>query len=122
MRRKLKALLIISAVVITLFFAAAVMLFLGALNYTNRCAHIYDKQAVCCEAGDTLTIDDLAEFSNYDERKITGIADGEGIVSEDGMSVTITKTEGFATVYVYAHNAHAPERTEHAIRVMIRGD
>ena len=122
MKRRIKAFLIASAVVITLLFAATVMLFLGATNYTSRCAHITDKQAVYCEVGDTLTIDDLEDFSNYDERKITGIADGEGIISEDGMSITITKAEGFATVYVYAHNSSAPERTEHAVKVMIMGD
>lgn len=122
MNRKLKVLLIVISVVMTLFLGAVIMLFIGMMNYTNHCAHITDKQAVYCEVGDTLTIDDLADFSNYDERKITGIAEGEGIISEDGMSVTITKAEGFVTVYVYAHNAHAPERTEHAVRVMIKGD
>ena len=122
MKRRIKAFLIASAVVITLLFSAAFMMYLGVLNYTSRCAHITDKQAVYCEVGDTLTIDDLADFSNYDERKITGIADGEGVISEDGMSITITKAEGFATVYVYAHNSSAPERTEHAVKVMIMGD
>jgi len=120
MNRKLKAALIISGAEITLSSGVLFLMVYGAMSYTKRCAHIADKQGITCEAGDTLQIDDLAYFSNYDERRITGIADDEGYISEDGTSVTITKNNGFATVYVYATNDNAPESTDHAIKVMIK--
>ena len=120
MKKKLIVLFIILGAVQTIMACVFFSMFYGAMTYTKRCAHIADKQGVTCETGDTLYIDGLAYFSNYDERRITGIADGEGFVSEDGTSVTITKANGFATVYVYATNDKAPESTDHAIKVMIK--
>jgi hypothetical protein len=120
MNRKLKAVLIVTGSVLTLAASLIFLMVYGAINYTRRCAHIAEKQGIACEAGGTLYIDDLAYFSNYDERRITGITGGEGIISDDGMSVTITKADGFATVYVYADNDKAPESTEHEIKVMIK--
>ncbi len=120
MKKKLIALFIILGAVQTFMAGVFFSMFYGAMNYTKRCAHIADKQGNVCETGDTLSIDDLAYFSNYDERRITGIADGEGFVSEDGNSVTITKTNGFATVYVFATNDIAPESTDHAIKILIK--
>ena len=120
MNRKLMAALIASGSVITLAATAVFVLSFGAFDYTRRCAHIADKQGIVCEVGDTLYIDDLAYFSNYDDRMITGITDGEGEISDDKTSVTITKASGFVRIYVYAHNKNAPERTEHGIRVMIK--
>ena len=119
MNRKLKVVLITAGVLLLTTVIAIGLMVYGAIDYTRRCAHIADKQGVTCEVGTTLSIDDLAYFSNYDERRITGITDGEGIISEDGMSITITKAESFATVYVYATNEKAPEFTEHEIKVMI---
>ncbi len=119
MNKKLMAVLIASGAVLTLAATAIFVMVYGAVSYTRRCAHIADKQGIVCRTGDTLSIDDLAYFSNYDERRITGITDGEGEISEDGMSITINSADGFATVYVYAHNINAPEHTEHGIRVMI---
>lgn len=120
MNRKLLTALIVTGSILMLSAGVIFLLSYGAFDYTRRCAHIKDKPGIVCEFGDTLYIDDLAYFSNFDERRITGIADGEGIISEDGSSVTITKANGFATVYVYADNEDAPERTDHQIRVMIK--
>lgn len=118
--KKLKVAIIASGTVIALASGLIMFMTYGALDYTNRCAHIKEKQGIVCDVGDTLSIDDLAYFSNYDERRITGITGGEGEISEDGSSITITKADGFATVYVHAHNKNAPEHTEHGITVMIK--
>ena len=94
--------------------------FCGAISYTSRCAHIREKTGISCELGDTLSIDELASFSNYDERSITGITGGEGEISDDGESIKITKGSGLVTVNVYAHNKNAPEHTRGEISVLIR--
>lgn len=120
MNRKILVALITTGAVLTLSAGLIFLLTFGMFDYSRKCAHIADKTGIVCEVGDTLNIDDLAYFSNYDERRITGIANGEGQISEDGSSVTITKADGFATVYVYACNDNAPERTEHEIRVMVK--
>lgn len=122
MRKGFKVILIAAGTVLTLLFGMLFLMVYGAVNYISRCAHIRDKNGVVCAVGDTLHIDDLADFSNYEERRITGIVDGEGIISEDGCSITITAAGSFVTVYVYADNDNAPEDTTHAVKVMIEGD
>ena len=122
MNRKLLTALIVTGSILTLSAGMIFLMIYGAWDYTRRCAHIKEKPGIVCGTGDTLYIDDLAYFSNYDERRITGITDGEGVISEDGSSVTITKANGFATVYVYASNDQAPESTEDEIRIMIKDE
>ncbi len=66
MNRKLLTALIVTGSILTL---SAVMIFLmiyGAWDYTRRCAHIKEKTGIVCGTGETLYIDDLAYFSNYD--------------------------------------------------------
>lgn len=121
MKRKLIITLITTGTILTLATGFIFLMAFGAYSYTARCPHISDKQGIACEVGDTLYIDDLAYFSNCDDRKITSLTDCEGEISEDGTSVTITKADsGFATIYVYAHKDNAPEQREHGIKVMIK--
>ena len=122
MGKRFKVFLIVTGTALMLLSGMLFLMILGAVSYTSRCAHIRDKSGVFCEVGGTLYIDDLADFSNYDERGINGIADGEGIISEDRCSITITGADSFVTVYVYAFNDNAPEQTTRTVKVMIKGD
>jgi hypothetical protein len=120
MNKKLKVALIAAGTVLTMGISIIFILSYGTLEYTRRCAHIADKQGIVCNVGDTIYLDDLAYFSNYDERMITGITDGEGVISNDGSNITITKADGFVTVYVHANNVNAPEHTEHEIKILVK--
>ena len=122
MKRALKIFLITLAVLFTIGCGIIALCVYGAYDYVSRCAHITDKAGITCSVGDTLSIDDLAEFSNYDERSIAGITDGEGEISPDGESITITEADGFVTIGVTAHNARSPEHTYHSITVLIEKD
>lgn len=122
MRKSFKVILITAGTVLTLMCGILAVMVYGAVDYISRCAHIRDKNGVVCTVGATIYIDDLADFSNYDVRMISGITDGEGIISEDGSSITITDAGSFVTVYVYANNDNAPEGTTHGVKVMIEGD
>ena len=122
MNRTFKIFLIVLGVIFTVGFIFAALSVYAAYDYVSRCAHIKDKTGITCSVGDTLSIDDLAEFSNYDERCISGITDGEGEISPDGMSITITDADSFVTIDVTAHNANAPEHTYHRITVLIEED
>ncbi|SCW50536.1 hypothetical protein SAMN02910456_01474 [Ruminococcaceae bacterium YRB3002] len=122
MKTKVKVTLISAGIVVALVGIGAAILIHGAYDYVSRCAHIKDHEGVECAVGDTLDIDDLAEFSNYDERRITGIIGAEGEISEDKQSVTITSGEGAAEVCVFATNDEAPEWTSHEIKILIKGN
>ena len=109
---------------ILIFFAmiliGAAVLMRGTFAYVKSCAHISVRTNVEAQVGDTLTIDQLAYISNDDERRITGIIGGTGEISEDGQSITITDGEGPVEIYVFATNDHAPERTEKAVKVIVK--
>lgn len=113
----------ITILIVTLILGAGVAILLhGVSTYTKRCAHIMPKEAITIEAGDTLYIDDLASFTNYDVRKITGLSGAEGVISEDGQKITVTSGSGPAVISVYATNDNAPEPSEKEIKILIHTD
>ena len=122
MKGKLKVFLISLGIVLALLGTFAAILIHGAYNYVSRCAHIKDKENIECTVGDTLSINDLAEITNYDERRINGIIGAEGEISEDGQSITVTSGSGNAQICVFATNDHAPEGTSHEIDILIKGE
>lgn len=122
MKSKIKVVLISAGIVLAVLAAFAAILIHGAVDYVSRCAHIRDKENIECPVGETLSIDDLAEFSNYDTRRINGILGAEGEISEDGQSIKITSGAGIAEVTVYATNEHAPEWTSHEIKIIVKGE
>ena len=87
MKSKFKTVLISAGIVLAVLAAFAAILIHGAWDYVSRCAHIKDRENIECTVGDTLSIDDLAEFSNYDTRRINGILGAEGEISEDGVQI-----------------------------------
>ena len=121
MNNKVKNFLIFGGITLAILGAAAAVLIHGAYTYTSRCAHIKAKENVTVQAGDVLDIDDLAEFTNYDERRITGITGVEGEISADRQQVVV-EGPGEATVWVFATNARAPERTEKEIHITVKGE
>ena len=123
MSKKAKVILVSLGIAVTITGIAAAIVLHGMFTYVNACAHIKPKDNVSCVEGNVLTIDDLAEFSNYDTRSITGVTGGECVISEDKQSILIKDTSGSVTVYVYATNEHAPEWSSKEIPVsVIKGD
>ncbi len=121
MNKKVKVVLVSAGITLAILGAAAAVLIHGVYTYTSRCAHIKAKENVTVQAGDVLDIDDLAEFTNYDERRITGIMGVEGEISADGQQVVMSGT-GEASVWVFATNARAPEWTEKGITITVKGE
>jgi len=122
MKSKLKVFLISAGIVVAIVGAAAAVLIHGAMDYVRRCSHIKPRENIVVNVGDTLTIDDLAEVTNYDERCIQGIDGAEGTVSEDRQQIIIDGGNGAATVYVYANNAKAPEGAYKGIGITVKGE
>ena len=113
----------VTILIVTLILGAGVAILLhGVSTYTKRCAHIMPKEAITIEVGDTLYIDDLASFMNYDVRKITGLSGAEGMISEDGQKITVTGGSGPAVISVFATNDDAPEASEKDIKILIHTD
>ena len=122
MKSKFKTVLISAGIVLAVLAAFAAIMIHGAWDYVSRCAHIKDRENIECTVGDTLSIDDLAEFSNYDTRRINGILGAEGEISEDGQSIKITSGAGIAEVTVFATNENAPEGSSHDIKITVKGE
>jgi len=122
MKGKTKVFLISLAIVLALVGVVAAILIHGVYDYVSRCAHIKDKENIECSVGDTLSIDDLAEFTNYDERRINGVIGAKGEIADDGQSITVTAGSGNAQICVFATNDHAPEGTSHEIDIKVKGE
>lgn len=119
MSKKTKVILISAGIAVAMIGAAAAVVLHGMFDYVNRCAHIKPKDNIMYVEGQVLDIDDLAEFTNYDERRIQGVIGADAEVSEDKQSVIITNATGDVTVCVFATNAHAPEWSTKEIRVQV---
>ena len=122
MKSKFKTVLISAGIVLAVLAAFAAIMIHGAWDYVSRCAHIKDRENIECTVGDTLSIDDLAEFSNYDTRMINGIFGAEGEISDDGQSIKIISGGGIAEVTVFATNENAPEGSSHDIKITVKGE
>ena len=103
---------------LTLLIAIGAIMVHGLLSYVNSCAHIKPNDMLTVEAGQTVYIDDLAEFSNYDVRYIDGVIGLNAELSEDKQSFVI-EDSGVATVYLFATNSHAPETTSREIQIRV---
>ena len=114
-----KRVLFFIGIFVLMLLIGVVILCNGAIAYVKSCAHISVRTDVEAHVGDTLSIDELASFSNYDTRRINGIIGGEGEISEDGQSITITDAGGPVEICVFATNDHAPEWTDKTVTVTI---
>ena len=119
MKNGIKFVGITMLIVAVVLGAGVAILIHGVSTYTKKCAHIMPKEAGTVEVGDTISIDDLAVFSNYDKRKITGISGAEGVISDDGQSIRITAGSGPAMINVFATNEDAPEHSDIDVKILI---
>ena len=110
----------ITILIVALVLGAGVAILIhGVTTYTKKCAHIMPKEAITVEVGDTISIEDLAVFSNYDNRKIIGISGAEGVISYDAQSIRITAGSGPAMISVFATNENAPEHSDAQVKILI---
>lgn len=121
MSKKAKVIIISAGIALALIGTAAAVVIHGAFTYTSRCAHIKPKDGITVQMGDTLSIDELAEFSNYDTRSITAVIGAKGTISEDKQHVTIEEGSGKAEIELFATNEHAPEWSDKTVTVLISG-